>query len=173
MYIPLKYIFLIVLSHSSFANTEFVNFQGSITNITCDFIGEQDGIERNTIKLGDYNISDINNNNTDIILFSLNGRNIDGSPCTSGDYNHVDITWHPQSGQWINGGLKNSGTAKGVAISLMNMKGDILNSKFNTVSYPLTGDSELRLPFLVQIQKIDSVFAGTIKTAATFSISYK
>ena len=41
-----------LVSSSAFANTGTINFIGSVSDTTCDFVGEQNGAQGSTIDLG-------------------------------------------------------------------------------------------------------------------------
>ncbi|WP_318448718.1 fimbrial protein [Photobacterium leiognathi] len=154
-------------------NVGTINFIGSITDTTCDFVGEQDGVQGNTIDLGTYTVAEVNADGTGVKDFALVGRK-GGTICEIGDAGSVDISWVPAAGAWNAAGLVNTGTANGAAVKLMDKTGNVFNALNDTVNYVKADAADGKLPFKAQMVSIaGAATAGTVISAAKFSVAYK
>ena len=174
MTMMLTTIFLGILSSgSASANTGTINFIGSISDTTCDFVGEQGGAQSNTIDLGTYTVAKVNAGTTNVIDFSLVGKKADGTACTVAVGKTVDVSWVPASGAWDAMGLQNTGTATGAAVKLMDINNKAFDALRNTVNYAAAVAPQGILPFKAQLVKSGTATAGTVISAAKFAVSYK
>ncbi|MEF1207090.1 fimbrial protein [Photobacterium damselae] len=163
----------VVISGSALANTGTVNFIGSISDTTCDIVGEQGGAQGSTISLGTYTVADVNGDTTGIIDFSLAGTKSDGSACALADGGFADITWTPASGAWDANGLQNTGTATGAAVKLMDKDSVPFSAVRDTVTYAAADAVEGKLPFKAQLVKSGTATAGTVTSSVKFAVAYK
>ena len=160
-----------LVSGSASANTGAINFIASISDTTCDYVGEQDGAQSNTIDLGTYTVAKVNAGTTNVIDFALVGKKADGTACTIAAGKTVDVSWVPASGAWDAMGLQNTGTATGAAVKLMDTKGNPFNALRKTVNY--TSTLAGKLPFKAQLVKSGTATAGTVVSAVKFAVAYK
>ncbi|HIF9480323.1 TPA: fimbrial protein [Photobacterium damselae] len=167
-------VFGSILSASAFANTGTINFIGSVSDTTCDFVGEQGGTQTNTIDLGTYTIANVNSGSTNVVDFSLVGKKSDGTACEVAAGKSVDVSWVPASGSWNPLGLQNTGTAVNTAVKLMDKNGNAFSSLRDTVNYLAADVSGGALPFKAQLVKSGGdATAGTVISAVKFAVAYK
>lgn len=165
-----------LFSELAFANISTLSFHGFIFNTTCNFIGEQDGIQSNIIDLGTYTVAEVMNNKTNFIDFLLVGYNKDGTSCDFLTSEYVDISWAPTASGWTSIGLQNTGTAKGTGIKLMDKDKKQFNYFNQSVTYTISDNLNTKLPFKAQLVKSSissDVIAGTVISSAGFAIAYK
>ena len=162
-----------LVSGSASANTGAINFIGSISDTTCDFVGEQGGAQSNTIDLGTYTVDKVNAGTTDVIDFALVGKKADGTACTIAAGKTVDVSWVPASGAWDAMGLQNTGTATGAAVKLMDVNSKAFDALRNTVNYAPAVAPQGMLPFKAQLVKSGTATAGSVISAAKFAVAYK
>ncbi|HIF9340928.1 TPA: fimbrial protein [Photobacterium damselae] len=162
-----------VISGSALANTGTVNFIGSISDTTCDIVGEQNGAQGSTVDLGAYTVAEVNSDSTAIVDFSLAGTKADGSACTLTDGQFADVTWTPASGAWDANGLQNTGTATGAAVKLMDKDSTPFSAVKDTVTYAAVDVAEGKLPFKAQLVKSGTATAGTVTASVKFAVAYK
>ena len=162
-----------LVSSSAFANTGTINFIGSVSDTTCDFVGEQGGAQGNSIDLGTYNVAAVNGDTTSVVDFALVGKKTDGTACEIEDGKSVDVSWIPASGAWDAMGLQNTGTATNTAVKLMDKTGKEFSAVRDTVNYGPTDVVGGALPFKAQLVKSGVATAGTVISAAKFAVAYK
>ena len=161
-----------LMSSSAFANTGTVNFIGSITNATCDFVGEQDGALGNTINLGRYSVDNVNKGATDLVSFNLVGKGADGAPCNViAPSTGVNISWVPALG-WGAVGMLNAGTAKHAEVKLMDKDAAPFTATKFSVNYAAADVVEGKLPFKAQLMASGVATAGTVVSAVKFTAAY-
>ncbi|MHA6607414.1 fimbrial protein [Photobacterium damselae] len=164
----------LVSSGTAFANTGTINFIGSVSDTTCDFVGEQNGAQTNTVDLGTYTIANVNSGSTSVIDFSLIGKKSDGTACEVAAGKSVDISWVPASGVWNPLGLQNTGTATNTAVKLMDKDGNAFSPLRYTVNYLAADVPGGALPFKAQLVKSGGdATAGTVVSAVKFAVAYK
>ncbi|WP_318517629.1 fimbrial protein [Photobacterium leiognathi] len=162
------------ISTSAMANTGTINFIGSVSDTTCDFIGEQNGAQTTTIDLGTETVANVNAGSTSIVDFSLVGKKADGTACTVEAGKSVDISWIPASGTWDSSGLQNTGTATNTAIKLMDKDSKAFSALRTTVNYLAADVTNGALPFKGQLVKTGAAAtAGTVISAVKFAVAYK
>lgn len=163
-----------LVSSSAFANTGTINFIGSVSDTTCDFVGEQDGAQGNTIDLGTHTVTEVNTGKTPVVNFALVGKKANGEVCEIKAPNTtVDISWVPASGAWNAMGLQNTGTATNTAVKLMDKTGKEFSAVRGTVNYKSADVVGGALPFKAQLVKSGVATAGTVISAAKFAVAYK
>lgn len=164
-----------LVSSSAFANTGTINFIGSVSDTTCDFVGEQDGAQGNTIDLGTHTVDVVNAGTTPVVDFTLVGKKANGDVCEIKAPNtSVDISWVPASGAWDAMGLQNTGTATNTAVKLMDKNSNVFSTVRDTVNYLPADTVGGALPFKAQLVKTGAAAtAGTVISAAKFAVAYK
>ena len=162
-----------LVSSSAFANTGTINFIGSVSDTTCDFVGEQGGVQGNTIDLGTHTVAVVNGDTTPVIDFSLVGKKANGTACEIEAGKSVDISWVPASGAWGAMGLQNTGTATNTAVKLMDKNSNVFSAVRDTVNYVPADAVGGALPFKAQLVKSGVATAGTVISAAKFAVAYK
>ena len=162
-----------LVSSSAFANTGTINFIGSVSDTTCDFVGEQNGAQGNTIDLGTHTVAVVNGGTTSVIDFALVGKKSDGTACEVEAGKSVDVSWVPASGAWDAMGLQNTGTATNTAVKLMDTTGKEFSAVRDTVNYVPADAVGGALPFKAQLVKSGVATAGTVISAAKFAVAYK
>ena len=173
-----KALLLLCLTSSSvFANTGGMSFIGSISESTCNMVGEQDGQLGNNIDLGIYSTSQVNTGLSFALPFNLLGIDNNGSICTD---DFVDISWIPSDGwtasttSWGAYGIKNKGTAKNVIIRIMDKNSVELNSQRDNITYKKGDIINGRLPFKTQIVSSNGkTTAGTVIATTHFAVAYR
>ena len=163
-----------LVSSSAFANTGTINFVGSISDTTCDFVGEQEGVLTNNIDLGTHTVAAVNAAaGVNAVDFSLVGQKTDGTACVVGA-GGVDVSWVPASGSWTSVGLQNTGTAGGAAVKLMDKDSNAFGAFNQNVHYVTADAPNGKLPFKAQLVKSGAAAtAGTVISAAKFAVAYK
>lgn len=163
-----------LVSSSAFANTGTINFVGSVFDTTCDFIGEQNGAQNNTIDLGTSAIDVVNAGTTPIVDFFLVGKTETGEACEVEAGKSVDVSWIPATGSWDAMGLQNTGTAANTAVKLMDKNSKAFSAFYETVQYTAADAAGGKIPFKAQLVKTGAdATAGTVISAAKFAVAYK
>ena len=159
------------------SNTGTTYFVGSVSETTCSIVTVQNGVEGIKVDVGTYTKAEVEKGNTRVVNFDLKALDSSGGACSPTD--SVDISWVPSSAVWAAGGLKNTGTASGVAVKLMDKDGNAFNAANFSVNYKEadlpTASSTAMMPFQAQMVQngSDTVAAGTVISSAIFSVSYK
>ena len=162
-----------LVSSSAFANTGTINFIGSVSDTTCDFVGEQNGAQGNTIDLGTHTVAVVNGGTTPVIDFALVGKKSDGTACEIEAGKSVDVSWVPASGAWDAMGLQNTGTATNTAVKLMDKNSEVFSAVRDFVNYLPADAVGGALPFKAQLVKSGVATAGTVISSAKFAVAYK
>ncbi|WP_318492143.1 fimbrial protein [Photobacterium leiognathi] len=153
--------------------TGIIQFVGSISDSTCNIVGEQDGVRGNTIDLGTNTVSSVNNNTAKEVSFHLTTNTTDAKEKCD-PLKTADVSWVPVNGVWDNNpkGLKNTqGTAQHAVVKLMDDNKTLFSSSHNSVAI---NDSLDTLKFKAQLANDgEDATAGTVVTAARFVVAYK
>ncbi|PSU88707.1 fimbrial protein [Photobacterium kishitanii] len=152
--------------------TGIIQFTGSISDSTCNIVGEQDGVKGNTIDLGTNTVTSVNSGAAKEVSFHLTTKTANEKSCQP--LKTADVSWVPVNGVWDNNpkGLKNiQGTAKHAVVKLMDDNKTLYSSSHNSVTI---NDSLDTLKFKAQLGNDgQDVTAGTVVTAARFVVAYK
>ncbi len=155
------------------ANTGELQFIGSVSDVTCDIVVENEGIVTNVIQLG----TTAPGNKATEVEFALKAK--DPNACSLGNLANADVSWASNSINSI--GLGNSGgtaTNTNMTLSAKNSQTapTAINKNVNTATFDsdkVVGDEGFQFVAQLDAATTPGATAGTYVSAAAFAVAYR